>query len=807
MSLAPKRPAGFALSLLSLALSAQLNTAQAADAAPASGSEEEVETMQVIGSRVQIRSAADSAVPVDIMRGEDLERSGLSDVGTALESLAPSFNFAETTISDGSDHVKPATLRGLNPDQTLVLINGKRRHNSALIHIFTVGKGSAGTDLNAIPMSAVERLEILRDGASAQYGSDAIAGVINIVLKKNLGTTITQDLGKTDHGDGDTYQTSLNTGFALGSDGVFNITAEYKHKNDTNRAATDPTGGRWRTGEPKLEQQSLFFNSEVPMGTAEFYAFGGYSSRDAEAAGFFRYPYGHERASGSFPEALGALYPNGFLPLINSKVIDKSLAGGLRFDWGGWAGDVSVTHGQNNFEFGVSNSVNFSYGAGPTGNVAEVPTSAKAGELEFKQTTFNFDLSNTVKLGSKDVAVAFGAEHRKDDYAIHAGDEYSYAYYGDQPWGNPGASPGIQVFPGWSPAQANSADRDNTAFFLEASTDITYDWRIEAALRHEDYSDFGTDLSAKLATYLNVTDNFKLRASVSDGFRAPSLQQYAFSQEFSDFSQGQNIVRGIYPHGSAVVNALGIPALDAEKSLSYTFGLVLQPLDDLDVTVDFYRIDIDDRIALSGTFTRDMHPVLDQVLPLGVGSAAFFTNAINTRTDGVDIVANYRQELGNGAEMKYSAAFSHNTTDVQSVNTPPGRLAELGLEDVYFDAKERIRVEDYQPNNRATLGGIYDAGGWELGLTFNYYDDIVTANDAADRSYDFSEGSAWITDLAGKYDFGNGLVLSGGINNLTDKFPDGDPTEYNYEALKWSIENSQWGLAGRYFYTRASYSF
>ena len=293
--------------------------------------------------------------------------------------------------------------------------------------------------------------------------------------------------------------------------------------------------------------------------------------------------------------------------------------------------------------------------------------------------------------------------------------------------------------------------------------DLTYDWRVEAAVRHEDYSDFGKDLSTKLATYLNVTDGLKLRASISDGFRAPALQQYAYSQSFSDFAAGQNIVRAIVPHGNAIVDALDIPALDAEKSLSYTFGLVLNPVDNLDITVDFYRIDIDDRIAISGTFERSMLPSdVTAILPSRLQSVAFFTNAINTQTDGVDIVANYRQELGNDAEMKYNLAFSHNTTEVQSVNTPPGRLAELGLEDVYFDAKERIRIEDYSPENRATLGGLYDAGDWEMGLTFNYYGEIVTANSATDRSVDFTEGSGWITDISGKYDVGNGLVLSGG---------------------------------------------
>ena len=795
MSRTHAHPAGFRASLLTAALLTLLpvSALHAAD-------DEDTEHMQVVGSRVAIRSADDSAVPVDIVRGEDLARSGYADLGTALESLAPSFNFAETTISDGSDHVKPATLRGLNPDQVLVLINGKRRHNSALIHIYTVGKGSAGTDLNAIPMSAVERVEILRDGASAQYGSDAIAGVINIVLRKNTGTLIEAEAGKTDHGDGDSYLTSINSGFAIGDGGVINLTGEFKHKNDTNRAAPDPDGGKWRTGEPNLEQTSLFVNAELPMGDSELYGFGGYSNRDAEAAGFFRYP-------GDVPVEQSPIYPDGFLPLINSRVIDQSLAAGLRFALGGWNGDLSVVYGENSFEFDVTNSINFSYGAGPNGNLSEVPRSAKSGELVFSQTTYNLDFSRDLRLGSQDVAVAVGLEHRQDNYEIKPGETYSYAYYGNETWGVADASPGIQVFPGWSPDQRVDEDRDNTALYVEASTYVTSDWRIEAALRHEDYSDFGTDLSAKLATYFDVADSFKVRASVSDGFRAPALQQYAYSQLFSDFANGENVTRGIFPHGSAVTEALDIPDLDPEKSLSYTLGFVIKPIDNLDITLDLYRIDIDDRIALSGTFARDMDPLLDQLLPTGVSSAAFFTNAIDTRTDGVDLVMNYSHDAGGDARMKYTAALSYNETDVTSVHTPPGQLASLGLEDVYFDYKERARIERYQPHERANLSAVYDAGLWDVGVAFNYYGEIFTANDPVDRSYDFYESGDWVTDLSGRYDFDNGLVMRAGINNLTDNFPDGDPTGYNGPALPWSIENSQWGLAGRYYYVRAGYSF
>ncbi len=764
----------------------------------------ELDKVQVIGTRVPLRTLHDSAVPVDIVTAEDLKRSGFTDLSTALESITPSFNFAETTISDGSDHVKPATLRGLGPDQVLVLINGKRRHNSALIHIYTVGKGSAGTDLNAIPIASVERIEVLRDGASAQYGSDAIAGVINIVLKRSEGTTVGLEGSQTSRGDGTSVTVAANSGIDIGAGGVANFTLEVKDKDYFNRAAADPAGGTWRIGEPALEQFSLWLNAERSFGQKEFYAFGGHSQREGEAAGFFRYPF----PGGDVPFEQSTIYPNGFLPLINSNVIDDSFAVGLRFPLGEWNADLSVATGRNSFEFIVTNSINFSYGLGPTGLAADVPTSANAGELAFAQTTFNFDLSKSVSWGEQDWALALGVEYRDENYTITAGDQYSWDYYGAQPWGVLGETPGIQVFPGWSPAQATDASRNDTALYVEASTELSDDWRIELALRGENYSDFGTATSMKLASFYELSPSSKLRGSISTGFRAPALQQYEYSQIFSDFALGSNVIRGIFAHGSPIVVALDIPALDPETSLSFTFGAALQPADDVDLTIDVYQIDIKDRIAISGTFAQGMDPSLDTILiAASVDSAAFFTNAVDTQTRGVDLVLNFHDRLASGARIDYVAALGWNATEVVGVNTPPGALATLGLEAVYFDRKEQARIEDYQPNLRVMGGATYKADAWEFGALANYYDEIRTVNDATDPTYDFVEDARWIFDASVQYDFGGGFTLRGGINNLLDEMPDGDPTGWDGPALPWSLENSQWGLAGRTYYLRAAYTF
>ena len=267
------------------------------------------------------------------------------------------------------------------------------------------------------------------------------------------------------------------------------------------------------------------------------------------------------------------------------------------------------------------------------------------------------------------------------------------------------------------------------------------------------------------------------------------------------------MIRGIFPHGSPVVNALGIPALEPETSLAFTFGAALQPTDDIDVTVDLYQIDIDDRILISGTFARGMNATLDGLLPAGVDSAAFFTNAANTQTRGLDVVMNLHDSLESGALIDYVAALSWNATEVVSVNTPPGALAALGLEAVYFDRKEQARIEDYQPNLRLNLGATYKANPWELALLANYYDEIRTVNDATDPTYDFVEGARWIFDANVAYDVGNGLRLGFGINNILDEMPDGDPTGWDGPALPWSLENSQWGLAGRTYFLRAAFTF
>ncbi len=796
----------FAFTPIAIAIAGLAPVTAALAAEEAAGDEERV---QVVGSRMALRSEKESAVPVDLISGDELRNSGVADVGAALELLAPSFNFAEMSITDGSDHVKPAMLRGLGPDQTLVLVNGKRRHQSALIHVYTVGRGTAGTDLNAIPMAAVERIEVLRDGASAQYGSDAIAGVINIVLKDDLGVSISEQLSTTEAGDGDTSHTSLNAGFGIG-EGYVNVSAEYKKADAFNRALPDQYGGQWRLGEPDLEQSALFFNAELPLGGVDIYAFGGYSLREGEAGAYFRCPQAQADAGSWYcspipPEQL-PVAPNGFLPFITSEVEDTSIAVGARFDIGDWQADMSVVDGENTFGFGVNNSLNKSWGLGPTGNAADVPRSAHAGDMIFRQTTFNFDLSGAVHIGQQEFNLAFGASMRQEGFEITAGDEYSWANYGAESWGLPDQPSGIQGFPGWSPNEATDLSRDSYALYAEASTQLTDALRVEAAVRHEDYEDFGTDLSTKLAAFWQLSEQVSLRGSINDGFRAPSLQQIGFTQLSSTFEGGANVIVGTFNIDSDVAQAFEIPDLEAEDSLSYTVGLVAEPATGWEITVDLYNIEISDRIGISGRFSRGDDPLIDSILPTGVDAASFFTNAIDTETNGIDLVIHYQHDVDTG-HLEYTFAASHVVTEVTSVDDMPGLLAGSGLDDLYFTRRDRAIIEDYSPQDRFTLAATHVAEGWRFGASVNYFGEVWTRYDTTSADYDYLDKADWILNLNLGYDFGNGFTVAGAINNVEDKYPKPQHSDWNGEPLPYSLETAQWGLAGRVYTLQLGYTF
>ncbi len=514
-------------------------------ATPAEDTATTLDAVQVTGSRVRGRTAEDTAAPVDVIGREEINATGALEVGQILQMLEPSFNFSRTFVSDGTDILRPATLRALGPDQVLVLVNGKRRHQQALVNVQqTIGRGSAGTDINAIPVSAIERIEVLRDGAAAQYGSDAIAGVINIILKRQTEYTELSIEGSQYYaGDGEMLHGSVNTGFKLGAEGFINLSAEARNRNETNRAGpdslrTNPPRVTQRLGDADAKDYYLWLNAGVPVGKGELYWFGGLSRREGDSSGFFR--------SAGDNRTVPALYPNGFLPNILTTVDDASLAVGYKAPIGeNWDWDISINHGRSKFGFEEANSVNVSWWYEPrdpanpaAGIYAASPTSADTGTLKYDQTTFNVDFRGSVKgFNDNPLYLATGFEWRQDNYAIEAGDPVSYMYGRTN---NPAivirgqtgdiAAGGIQGFPGFTPGTEVDEGRHSMALYFDAETNLSERFLLGGAVRFEDYSDFGNTTTGKLSARFNASERFALRGTLSTGFRAPGVQQQYYNQ-------------------------------------------------------------------------------------------------------------------------------------------------------------------------------------------------------------------------------------------------------------------------------------
>ncbi len=779
----------------------------------------------VLGSRAA-RTAIETPVPVDVLSTDDIVDTGMTETSRMIQFLAPSFNFSTSTISDGTDIVRPSTLRGLGPDQTLVLLNGKRRHNSALVHVNgSIGRGTAGVDLNAIPASAIERVEILRDGAAAQYGSDAIAGVLNVVLKSSVGKTqVDLNVGQQYEGDGEVTSVSLNRGWEVGNGGFLNLTAEYRDRGFTNRAGPDPrrifnfleqqfgqpalssgtpdpreqTYNRLnhRYGDAESENLYLFVNSDIPVGEdASFYFFGGISEREGESAGFNRLP------SQSRTSIL--IHPEGHLPLINTSVDDLSFAAGVRKSFGDWSMDASVTHGDNEFNFFISNSANTSLGAAS-------PTSADAGTLKFGQTSFNLDFFGARTLGSTPVNVAIGAEWREDRYEIVAGDTASWVDGGvpDQFGGR--APAGIQVFPGFRPSNQVDESRDNVALYGDVEINPSERLLIGLAARYEDYSDFGETLDGKLALRYEVSDRFAWRGSVQTGFRAPSLHQANFNNISTQFVDVGGVITplevGTFRVSSAVARALGAQPLKEETSTGYSLGFTARPRPDLSITVDVFKVDIDDRIVISGRFAASNPQIAPLLAPFGVSAAQFFTNAIDTETEGADVVVAWSKPLGDDGSLSITGAVSLNETSIAGpVRTPP-QLAGLG--ETLFDTIERTYVETGQPRESGNLAARYRRGPFGLLVRVNHFGDVTTTESSTDPTALQTFGAKQLVDVDVSYRLGNGVTLRVGANNVFDVYPDKQIARNDFNGIfVYPRRSAPFGFNGGYYYARLTFEF
>ena len=785
-----------------------------------------LEALAVVGTRGEARTVTESPVPIDVLTSADIVSTGRTETNQILQMLAPSFNFPRPSIADGSDHVRPATLRGLGPDQVLVLINGKRRHNSALVNVNgTVGRGSTGVDLNAIPASMIERIEVLRDGAAAQYGSDAIAGVINIVLKGSESGEASGTIGQTAEGDGQVAHFAADAGQVFGQSNYFHIGLEYRDRDFTNRAGPDPRP-QYFAGDPRNSQPpsvrlrlgdaatkdylAMYNTSYTTGGGVELYSFGGLSKRNGDAAANWRLPNGNN--------TVRALWPDGFLPIIATNIWDASGTVGAKGSVAGWRWDLSSVYGRNSLHYDVNNSNNASMGTSS-------PRNFDAGELVFGQSTTNLDFFRDLSLGAgRPLRTAAGAEFRLDQYQIKAGDDASWMD-GEQPiLDGPNANsttvkpaPGAQGFPGFRPSDEQNVTRNNYALYIDLESDLTKQFLLGVAGRFEDYSDFGSTTTGKLTARYAVLPWLAFRGAVNTGFRAPSLGQSYFSSTATNLVAGQFLEILTLPVNTAGAKALGAKPLKPEKSVNASAGVTFDPTSRLSVSVDYYDIKINDRIVFSENFIGTaIQNRLAAIGLTGVTGARYFTNAIDTHTKGVDVVANYGIDMRSSGVLRFTGGYNHNRTKVTDVIPTPPELT--GFDEQLFGRAERGRIEEAQPRDNLLLSANYTRGPLGGVLRTQRFGEVtnrqikVATNQPADQTF----SAKWVTDVSGSYRLLGRVTFGVGADNVFNVYPDKQTETWNVATGFAGNSNfgqnpysviSPFGFNGRFFWGRVSYGF
>ena len=796
--------------------------------------------VQIVGSRSPKRTSTDTPVAIDILDVSEVStQSGQLEVNQLLQYAAPSFNANKQSGSDGADHIDPASLRGLGPDQTLVLINGKRRHQSSLINIFgTRGRGNTGTDLNTIPVTAIKRIEVLRDGASAQYGSDAIAGVINIVLKDNTeslegsvsygfyNTDAQGDFGTDAYGlwntdgyrldterdgnaigkdksfDGGSVKVGVNYGVKLGDNGGYaNFTTEYINKNKTLRPGFEFRKG---FGEAAIEGFNAFANVAYPVNDkTEIYAFGGRNYRDTDAFAFTR---------NDGARVVTSIYPNGFTPRITSIITDNSVAVGVRTQTdSGWNMDLSNTYGKNFFHYFIKGTLNAS--------LEEFsPTDFDAGGHSLDQNTVNLDFSKFYDDILQGMNIAFGAEYRTEKFIIFAGEEGSYGTYDtsgrliidpttqtqpiDAVSGDPRPG-GSQGFPGYSPANEVDRSRSNVSLYVDSEFDLTESLLVSAAARFENYSDFGSTINGKLASRLKLSDNFNLRGSISTGFRAPSLAQIYYNLRFTNFVGGEALESVLSPNNSPVTASFGIGPLKEETALNAALGFTANA-GGFSATVDGYYISVQDRIVLTGNFDATAIP--------GVEAAQFFANGADTRTKGLDVVLSYKKRFDDNV---FSATFTGNFNDMEITDVKNGALDEQ----TFFGERDKAFLLASAPDSKMSLNLNYERSWFNAGLSFTRFSEIslldfqvfespedlgYADNDALLAGATDYYSPKVITDLVFGFELTDHLKLQVGSTNLFNVYPD-QQDDWTEAGGYW--DSVQMGFSGAYYYSRISFNF
>ncbi|UTY56125.1 TonB-dependent siderophore receptor [Massilia sp. erpn] len=819
--------------LLALAIGA-LFTAALAQAQTAPVADDPQSTVVVTGTRVAKRTVLDTTAPVDIISAEALKVGGVTEISQALSVALPSLNFPRPGMTDGTDTIRPAALRGLAPDQTLVLVNSKRRHASSLVNLNgTIGRGSAAVDLNTIPSAIVKNIEVLRDGASAQYGSDAIAGVINLRLRTDrdggeavigYGKRITEysfapvprpadatwGAGPSERKrrDGANANFSVWKGLPWGESGHVTIAAEYKDQKHTERSgydtrqqyprvngAYDPreqTIERFNAwyGEPELKQSTFFVNAGNTLaGGVKVYGWSSYQKREGKGSGFFRRPLQDNNTL--------AIYPDGFLPFIAPEVDDFSATGGVSWTVGDWELDSSIGYGKNKMDYTIENTLNRSLGASSK-------TVFNAGGFSYDQLTYNLSGVRQLEVGlASPLNVALGFEARREGYKLEAGEPDSWRNGGVLlPNGQPTAS-GSQVFPGFLPSDASNNHRNAYSLFADLEANLTPDLLASAAVRGEHYSDFGNNWSGKLASRYSVTPAFALRGSVQNGFRAPSPQQQNFSSISTIFISGIPYDVGTLKPTSGAAQALGAKPLEAEKSVNFSLGAVAK-LGKGSLTVDAFHIKIRDRIVLSENLTADnVRLYLNQQGFTGISGGRFFINGVNTTTKGVDVVLNYpyvSPQLG-----KFDFTVAGNYTDTKVTKLPAtAQLSALSPAPVLFGRVNVLVYEQGSPKTKFTASSNWSLGDWGATVRATRYGKVLTPD--ANPARDHVSSAKTLVDVEGRYAISKRLSVALGADNLFDQYANPYPAALNASGNVPSSNYSPFGRSGRFVYARLNYT-
>ncbi|MEO0548444.1 MAG: TonB-dependent receptor [Pseudomonadota bacterium] len=804
------------------------------------------ETIIVTGARGKPRSVSDSPVPIDVLSEEDIAAVPFTDANDILRTLVPSYSLSRQPISDGASFIRPAQLRGLPTDKTLVLVNSKRRHRAALVSIG--GSGTQGPDIATIPAAALKSVEVLRDGAAAQYGSDAIAGVINFILKDSPeGGTITVDFGEYYEGDGTQYTLSGNIGLPLGESGFLSISGEITDGDATSRseqyceawACVDPddprylTGGSFDTtlagyseetfvagladanvgqdtvvqpwGQPNIEAMRLFVNAGYTVNQyIDLYAFGNVSDSKSDGSFFYRYPgngtiENYRLEDGSLWSPL-EIFPGGFTPRFVGEVLDQSIVGGLKGEMdNGLMYDFSGRFGQNEIEYTLFNTINPSLGP-------ETPTSFQPGDLINTEMQFQADFSQEFEVGlAEPLVFAFGASYLDEEYELVEGDEASYIagpYALADPFGlcdgdMPSAAGadviangstldcadpddpvfrangvGSNGFPGYSPEFSETYARDSFGIYGDLTAEVTDRWLVQGALRFEDYSDFGNETVWKLASIFDVTDNIKVRGSVGTGFRAPTPGQQGTTNVSTRLPNGFPVATGLFPAGGPVAQALGAEPLQPETSTNYTLGAT-GTFGDFTLTVDFYQIDLEDRINSISTQAVSSDPTAgaayDNFLALqsagvqgaeSIGGVFYFTNAFDTSTQGADIVATYQQDWAGGASTSFTGSINYNTTEFDS------EVNEL------FNAESQFDFENALPEWRGVFTVVHETGPFMFTGRANYYGEYENSNGGSTITQIQEFDPVVQFDIEAAYEVSEVLTFAIGARNVTDEYPD-----------------------------------